>query len=54
MYKDFIAAMSKDFDFSDSWEFKWYLGGKVEQNRKRALCSSVRNSIAMTRSKDSR
>ena len=54
MYKDFIAAMSKFFDLSHSWELKWYLGGKVEQNRKRALCGSVRSSIAMTRSKDSR
>jgi hypothetical protein len=33
MYKEFIAAMSKDFDLSDSGELKWFLGCKVEQDK---------------------
>ena len=37
MYKEFIAAMSKDFDLSDSGELKWFLGGKVEQDRKKGI-----------------
>jgi len=37
MYKEFIAAMSKDFDLSDSRELKWFLGGKVEQDRKKGI-----------------
>jgi len=37
MYKDFIAAMSKDFDLSDSGELKWFLGGKVEQDREKGI-----------------
>ena len=37
MYKEFIAAMSKEFDLSDSRELKWFLGGKVEQDRKRGI-----------------
>ena len=32
MCKDFIAAMSKDLDLSDSGELKWFLGCKVEQD----------------------
>ena len=32
MYKEFIAAMSKDFDLSDSGELKWFLDGKVGQD----------------------
>jgi len=37
MYKNFIDAMSKDFDLSDSREFKWFLGGKVEQDREKGV-----------------
>jgi len=37
MYKDFIAAMSKDFDLSDSGELKWFLGGKIEQDREKGI-----------------
>jgi len=37
MYKVFIAAMSKDFDPSDSGELKWFLGGKVEQDREKGI-----------------
>ena len=37
MYKAFIAAMSKDFDLSDSGELKWFLGGKVEQDRENGI-----------------
>jgi hypothetical protein len=37
MYKDFIAAMSKDFDLSDSGELKWFLGCKVEQDKVRGI-----------------
>ena len=37
MYKEFIAAMSKDFDLSDSGKLKWFLGGKVEQDRKKGI-----------------
>jgi hypothetical protein len=33
MYKEFIAAMSKDFDLSDSGELKWFLGCRVEQDK---------------------
>jgi hypothetical protein len=32
MYKEFIAAMSKDLDLSDSGDLKWFLGGKVDQD----------------------
>ena len=54
MYKDFIAAMSKDFDLSDSGELKWFLGGKVEQDREKGIVRLAKRSIAMTCSKDSR
>ena len=37
IYKEFIAAMSKDFDLSDSGKLKWFLGGKVEQDRKKGI-----------------
>ena len=37
MYKEFIAAMSKDFDLNDSRELKWFLGGKVEQDHKKGI-----------------
>ena len=37
MYKEFIAEMSKDFDLSDSGELKWFLGGKVQQDRKKGI-----------------
>jgi len=37
MYKNFIDAMSKDFDLSDSGELKWFLGGKVEQDREKGI-----------------
>ena len=37
MYKEFIAAMSKDFDLSDSGELKWFLGGKVEQDCEKGI-----------------
>jgi len=37
MYKEFIATMSKDFDLSKSGELKWFLGGKVEQDRKKGI-----------------
>jgi len=37
MYEEFNAAMSKDFDLSDSGELKWFLGGKVEQDRKKDI-----------------
>ena len=54
MCKEFISVMNKDFDLSDSGDLKWFLGGKVEQDVKRASCDSARSSIAMTCSKDSR
>jgi len=37
MYKEFIAAMSKNLDLSDSGELKWFLGGKVEQDREKGI-----------------
>jgi len=37
MYKEFIATMSKDFDLSDSGELKWFLGGKVKQDRENGM-----------------
>ena len=37
VYKDFIAAMSKDLDLSDSGGLKWFLGGKVEQEREKGI-----------------
>jgi len=37
MYKECIADMSKDFDPSDSGELKWFLGGKVEQDREKGI-----------------
>ena len=37
MYNEFIAAMSKDFDLNDSGELKWFLGGKVEQDREKGI-----------------
>ena len=37
MYKEFIATMSKDFDLSKSGELKWFLGGKVEQDREKGI-----------------
>jgi len=37
MYKDFIIAMSRDFDLSDSRKLKWFLGGKVEQDREKGI-----------------
>jgi len=35
--KYFIAAESKDFDISNSGEFKWFLGCKVQQDRTEGL-----------------
>ena len=49
MYKDFIAAMSKDFDLSASGELKWFLGGKVEQDREKGI---VRLSLSLSLLKD--
>ena len=37
MYKEFIAALSKDFVLSDSGELKRFLGGKVEQDREKGI-----------------
>jgi len=37
MYKEFFAAMSKDFDLIDSGELKLFLGGKVEQDRNKGI-----------------
>jgi len=37
MYKEFIAAISKDLGLSDSGDLKWFLGGKVEQDRKKGI-----------------
>jgi len=37
MYKEFIAAMSKEFDLSNIGELKWFLGGKVEQDREKGI-----------------
>ena len=37
MYKEFIDSMSKDFDLSDSGELKWFLGGKIEQDRENGI-----------------
>jgi len=37
MYKELIAAMSKDLDLSDSGELKWFLGGKVDQDREKGI-----------------
>jgi len=37
MYKECIAAMSKDLDLSDSGELKWFLGGKIEQDRGKGI-----------------
>ena len=54
MYKDFIAAISKDFDLSDSGELNGFWVVKSSRIVKRALCDSARSSIAMTCSRDSR
>jgi len=54
MYKEFIAAMRKDFDLSDSGELKRYLSGKVEQDRKNVIVRLCQDSIAMMCSNDSR
>ena len=37
MCKEFISGMSKDFDLSDSGDLKWFLGGKVEQDREKGI-----------------
>ena len=55
MYKEFIDSMSKDFDLSDSGELKWFLGGKVEQDREKGVvrlsqeqhCSDMLNRFQM-------
>jgi len=37
MYKEFIDSMSKDFDLNDSGELRWFLGGKVKQDREKVI-----------------
>jgi len=51
MYKQFIAAMSKNFDLNNSGELNWFLGGKVGQDREKGIVRLSQEQYCMTCSK---
>jgi len=54
IYKEFIAAMSKEFDLNNNGELKWFLGGKVEQDREKGIVRLSQEQYCMTCSKKCR